>query len=528
MNLRGQVLSIGLSGAIAAVLVGLIGLTGVNRVAHSFEESLSMGLALQSNQKAAMAHVAIRGDVVIAILGSMGSDKSQVESGQKSLVEHSTNFKEALDELDSLPLSSDSKSVIKATRPLLEEYVAAANRVLEQANSGSVSAGSMMRFLRKFNEVEAQIAVQVGTISAEVDRFGVSAKAAVEKIRYLVVGILAISTVLLILGSLHIAGIMARQMKQTVFFATTLAEGDLTGIIEEKGNVETKQLLAAMKLLQVNLIEMVRNAKINADALSSASFEIAEGNNDLSARTEGQASALEETAATMEELSSTVKKNAESAHETRRLALNASAVASQGGDVVEQVVQTMKGINESSSRIADIIGLIDSIAFQTNILALNAAVEAARAGEQGRGFAVVATEVRSLAGRSADAAKEIKVLIGSSVGRVEQGTILVDQAGIKMAEVVQCIRQVSDVVGTISAASNEQAAAVAQIDESITHMDNATQQNAALVEEMAAAASSLNFLAQEQVKALSAFKLEANMVESYSSVAMPMEFATAK
>lgn len=527
MNLRGQILSIGLSGAAVAALVGLIGLIGVDKVASSFEESLSMGLALQGNQKAAMAHVAIRGDVVIAMLGSTGNNKAQVESGQKSLDEHSKNFNDALDELDSLPLSADSKAVILETRPLLKDYVAAANRVLEQAAAGSVSASSMMRFLRHFNEVEKQIAVQVNTISTEVDRFGASAKSAVIAIRYVVVGILAISTLLLVLGSFYFAKSMASHMKKTVLVATTLAEGDLTGSFEETGNLETRQLLGAMKLLQANLCNMVSTIKINADTVSSASFEIAEGNNDLSARTEGQASALEETAATMEELSSTVEKNADSAREASRLALNASTVAVKGGEVVEQVVQTMRGINEASSKIADITSVIDSIAFQTNILALNAAVEAARAGEQGRGFAVVASEVRLLAHRSADAAKEIKRLISGSVDRVEQGMILVDQAGITMADVVQCIRQVSEVAGTISAASNEQAAAVAQINESVTHMDNVTQQNAALVEQMAAAASSLNSLAQEQVHALSVFKLEGYVEESYPRAVMAMEYTAA-
>ena len=248
----------------------------------------------------------------------------------------------------------------------------------------------------------------------------------------------------------------------------------------------------------------------SAEGVASASSQIASGNNDLSARTEQQASALEETAASMEELSSTVRQNADNARQANQLAMSASTVAVQGGEVVAEVVQTMKGINASSSKIADIISVIDGIAFQTNILALNAAVEAARAGEQGRGFAVVASEVRNLAGRSADAAKEIKTLINDSVQRVEQGTQLVDKAGATMTEVVNSIRRVTDIMGEISAASSEQSAGVSQVGEAVTQMDQATQQNAALVEEMAAAAGALSAQAGELVSVVSVFKLDAS------------------
>ncbi|WP_099658675.1 methyl-accepting chemotaxis protein [Acidovorax sp. 56] len=251
-------------------------------------------------------------------------------------------------------------------------------------------------------------------------------------------------------------------------------------------------------------VASVREATAN---LQMASSEIAHGNHDLSNRTEQQASALEETAASMEELGSTVRQNADNARTANQLAMSASTVATQGGEVVAEVVETMKGINASSNKIADIISVIDGIAFQTNILALNAAVEAARAGEQGRGFAVVATEVRNLAGRSAEAAKEIKSLIMASVERVEQGTLLVDKAGSTMTEVVTAIRRVTDIMGEISAASSEQSAGVGQVGEAVTQMDQATQQNAALVEEMAAAASSLNGQAGELVNAVAVFKL---------------------
>ena len=289
--------------------------------------------------------------------------------------------------------------------------------------------------------------------------------------------------------------------------ANAIADADLSGAVAVRAG-DTTSVMAAMARMQQALTTIVGSVRGNADSVSTASAEIAQGNHDLSARTEQQASALEQTAASMEQLSATVKQNADSARQANQLALNASTVAVQGGEVVGQVVQTMKGINESSRKISDIISVIDGIAFQTNILALNAAVEAARAGEQGRGFAVVASEVRSLAGRSADAAKEIKSLINASVERVEHGTALVDQAGATMTEVVSSIRRATDLMGEISAASNEQSLGVSQIGEAVTQMDQVTQQNAALVEEMAAAASSLKDQAQDLVQTVSVFKLD--------------------
>ncbi|KRC20150.1 methyl-accepting chemotaxis protein [Acidovorax sp. Root219] len=288
--------------------------------------------------------------------------------------------------------------------------------------------------------------------------------------------------------------------------ATSVAQGDLTVAITLKDG-DTTSLMAQLKRMQDSLVAMVSSVHQSSENVASASEQIAQGNTDLSSRTEEQASALEETAASMEQLNSAVRQNAESARRANELALSASTVALQGGAVVAEVVHTMKSINESSVQIADIVGVIDSIAFQTNILALNAAVEAARAGEQGRGFAVVATEVRNLAGRAASAAREIKGLIGASVERVEAGTALVDRAGQTMGEVVNSIRRVTDIMGEISAASGEQSMGVDQINEAVTQMDQTTQQNAALVEEMAAAASSLSHQAHGLVETVAQFKL---------------------
>ena len=288
--------------------------------------------------------------------------------------------------------------------------------------------------------------------------------------------------------------------------ARGVAAGDLSMRIEVRHG-DTTSLMAQLKTMQGSLSKVVFGVRQNSESVATASAQISQGNSDLSSRTEQQAAALEETAASMEELTATVKQNAENARQADQLARGASEVAVKGGDVVAEVVDTMKGINESSKKIADIISVIDGIAFQTNILALNAAVEAARAGEQGRGFAVVASEVRSLASRSADAAKEIKGLIGASVERVEQGTALVDKAGTTMTEVVGAIRRVTDIMGEISAASTEQSAGVSQIGEAVSQMDQVTQQNAALVEESAAAAESLKVQAQQLVQTVAVFKL---------------------
>ena len=262
----------------------------------------------------------------------------------------------------------------------------------------------------------------------------------------------------------------------------------------------------ALKTTLARMDTAVAAVRFGANGIETACAEIASGNQDLSNRTEQTASNLQRTSSSMAHLTQTVTQSAENARQANQLAMNASSVAAQGGAVVSQVVDTMRGINEASRKISDIISVIDGIAFQTNILALNAAVEAARAGEQGRGFAVVASEVRSLAGRSADAAKEIKTLINTSVERVEQGSQLVDQAGATMAEVVGSIRRVTDIMGEISAASTEQASGVASVGEAVMQMDQATQQNAALVEQMAAAAASLNAQAQELVQTVAVFK----------------------
>ncbi|MBK4739232.1 methyl-accepting chemotaxis protein [Noviherbaspirillum pedocola] len=322
---------------------------------------------------------------------------------------------------------------------------------------------------------------------------------------------LGISIVALGLGAL-IAFLATKSITtpigRALIVAKTVAAGDLTSKIEVTSQDETGHLLQALKEMNDSLAKIVGEVRSGTDTIATATGQIAAGNLDLSSRTEQQASSLEETASSMEELTSTVKQNADNAKQANQLAASASDVAAKGGAVVSQVVETMEEINASARKIVDIIGVIDGIAFQTNILALNAAVEAARAGEQGRGFAVVASEVRSLAQRSAAAAKEIKALIDDSVGKVEAGSQLVGEAGSTMQDVVTSVQRVTDIMGEITLASREQSAGIEQINQAVAQMDQVTQQNAALVEEAAAAADSLQDQARSLAQAVSVFRLD--------------------
>ncbi|EIJ46519.1 methyl-accepting chemotaxis sensory transducer transmembrane protein [Herbaspirillum sp. GW103] len=334
-----------------------------------------------------------------------------------------------------------------------------------------------------------------------------------------------ISVVLAMLLAWWLANNITRPLAMAVRLARQVADGDLTAHIDTVSRDETGELLRALKEMNASLVRIVSGVRRGTDMIATASSQIASGNLDLSSRTEQQASSLEETASSMEELTSTVQQNTANAREANRMAQAASDIASSGGGVVSRVVETMEEINASSRKIVDIISVIDGIAFQTNILALNAAVEAARAGEQGRGFAVVATEVRSLAQRSAAAAKEIKALISDSVAKVESGSVLVNEAGNTMREIVQSVQRVTGMINEISAAGEEQRSGIEQVSQAVGQMDQVTQQNAALVEEAAAASQSLQEQAQELAQAVSVFRLDTHAVPESSievvAVAVP-------
>ncbi|MDY7539765.1 methyl-accepting chemotaxis protein [Undibacterium sp. RTI2.1] len=383
--------------------------------------------------------------------------------------------------------------------------------MIEQARQGQLeeSRTTLRGESSKLNGAILKIAD--GLVDANVDG-GIRAYKEGEEIylssRTWIIAVLVISIALGLILAYVIAKIVATSLQAAVRIAKTVAAGDLTSEIESNTTDETGELLAALRDMNAKLFAVVSEVRNGTDLIATASSEIANGNMDLSARTESQAGSLEETASSMEELTSTVKHNSDNARQANQLAHSASSVAQKGGQVVSEVVATMGSINESSKKIVDIISVIDSIAFQTNILALNAAVEAARAGEQGRGFAVVASEVRNLAQRSASAAKEIKELINDSVTKVGVGSKLVDEAGKTMTEVVNSVKRVSDMIGEITEASSEQSAGIDQINTAIVQMDQITQQNAALVEEAAAAATALQEQADNLSHVVSLFRLD--------------------
>jgi len=426
-------------------------------------------------------------------------------------------------QLEALEPSEEARALFARIEQMRLAYHTPRSQLMERRLRGEDVSWEVERQLKPLAEAYSQTIEQLKQNQRE--RYEQSRAQVTEAAQQSRMILLLGTVAALLLGSLS-ALLLSRSitapLRLAVQRASQIAAGDLTcPPVESRGRDEAAELLQALRGMQVNLVRVVGGVRNNAEQVAAASAQIALGNQDLSARTENQASALEETAASMEQLGATVKQNADNATQANQLALNASLIAAQGGTVVGEVVDTMKGINAASRKIADIIGVIDGIAFQTNILALNAAVEAARAGEQGRGFAVVAGEVRNLAQRSAEAAKEIKQLITASVERVEQGTELVDRAGETMTEVVEAIRRVTDIMGEISAASRQQSAGVVQVGEAITQMDQTTQQNAALVEESAAAAESLKAQAGQLVAAVSVFRVPQGMMSPQRAALHP-------
>ncbi len=405
-----------------------------------------------------------------------------------------------------------AQAVLQQVQAARKAYEPLQNETQELAGSGQVFDAKELLVEKMHPAQQAYFSAMDALLQQQQQQLG-QATGATERAANSVRGMLLATTlVVMVLGGLlawWIIRSITGPLRQAVRVARSVAAGNLQEPIEAQGRNEVAQLLLALKDMQGALARVVTHVRQGAQNVLGGSTEIAQGNMDLSNRTEAQAGALEETSASMQELRDAVAHNADNAQQANTLACDASAVAERGGAVVGQVVDTMRDINTSSQKIADIIGVIDGIAFQTNILALNAAVEAARAGEQGRGFAVVASEVRALAGRSAEAAREIKGLISASVERVAQGSNLVDKAGATMQEVVQSIRRVTALVGEISSASAEQRSGVAQIGEAIVQMDHVTQQNAALVEQIAAAATGLSTQAQELVQAVAVFQVDA-------------------
>jgi methyl-accepting chemotaxis protein len=434
-----------------------------------------------------------------------GAEYGKIDANKKAI-------DQSLAALDKLIVSDQGKQGLATIRSQLAAYTASFIKVAELVEEDRKDDAAKMMNAETFPALNAlldSVKKMVDKQQRDIDDAGSKAAADIAFSRWLITGI-GIGAVLLSMAlALAITRSITGPLDQAVRVAKDVSEGDLTSRIEVNlaDHTETGELLLALRQMNESLSMTVSGVRASSATILRASGEIASGNMDLSGRTESQASSLEQTASSMEELTSTVKQNADNARQANQLAISASSVAQQGGQVVSQVVDTMGSIKESSGRIVDIIGVIDSIAFQTNILALNAAVEAARAGEQGRGFAVVASEVRSLAQRSASAAKEIKTLIGDSVDKVDSGSKLVDQAGQTMELIVTSVRQVADIMGEITSASQEQSSGIEQVNDAISQMDEMTQQNAALVEQAAAAAQAMQDEAGTLAQSVSIFKL---------------------
>ena len=493
---------------VAVALTGVVTLGGLNATSDELGQDRIPKLMTTSDWQISLLQSASHMRNALILDGQPAIDKELA-----ALDEQKKLRKAHLESLQKSVTSDAGRAVLQATVDAQASYVGQEDVFIKLAAAGQLPEARKLL-------LESALPLQLAYIESlrkfvDVQRRHVAETTRRGDIAYRdAVGLmLGLAGVALLLGcgiAFMLARGLTRQLGGEPGAATAVARAVALGELNTPIAVhcgDTTSLMAALAQMRSKLSEVVAEVRGNSESVATASAQIAQGNLDLSGRTESQASALQQTAATMEQLGTTVRHNADNAKQANQLALSASGAAARGGDVVGRVVATMKGINDSSRKIADIISVIDGIAFQTNILALNAAVEAARAGEQGRGFAVVASEVRSLAQRSAAAAKEIKTLITSSVEQVGQGSTLVSQAGQTMQEIVGAIKQVSDIVGEISAASAEQSAGVSQVGQAVTQMDQATQQNAALVEQSAAAAESLKLQALQLVQAVAVFKL---------------------
>lgn len=499
----------------AAVLVLLMIITGIGvwrlqEVGSAAEHMIKEALARERMAEDWVAMTTANGVRTVALTKSNDADDQKYF--QKEISETSKKISEIQKSIDAIKKEPAEQQLFATVAEKRTAYIGIRDSIMKLKTAGKdgeakqMVLNAMIPALTAYVEsVEKVLVYQKEQINR--DAAGIDANFRTGRWLLIVLGIAA--TIIGIIFSWVLSAGITRPLREAVKVAQTVANGDLTHNIEAHSTDETGQLLQALKEMNESLYRTVSQVRAGTETIASASSQIASGNMDLSSRTEQQASSLEETASSMEQLTSTVRQNADNARQANQLAVTASDVAVKGGEVVSQVVTTMGSISESSKKMADIIGVIDGIAFQTNILALNAAVEAARAGEQGRGFAVVATEVRSLAQRSASAAREIKALIDDSVTKVDTGGKLVQQAGETMNEVVSSIRRVHDIMGEITAASAEQSDGIEQVNQAITQMDTVTQQNAALVEQAAAAAESMQDQAAKLSNLVSVFKLGA-------------------
>ncbi|MDB5895467.1 MAG: hypothetical protein JWQ88_2998 [Rhodoferax sp.] len=508
LSIGRMMLAFSLLGLVLVLAVGGIGYAAMGRLAAASERITMTSAALKRQMEADMMHDALRGDALGAMLAGTRKDASQQKVIQADLEEHVKQFRESIDALRAMSLDPEVDAAVAKVRPALDAYVTTAGQVVGLAFSDIDAAGARLGpFNVAFKSLEDEMEALGELIDAKVKSTEADSLALADSARLTMVIAAVVSAALLFLIGLATGRSITGPLQRALGITHRVAAGDLGSRIEVTGSGETAQLLGALQGMNDNLVQLVRTVRDSGESIATGSSEIAMGSADLSQRTEAQAANLQETAASMEQLTATVRQNADTARQASEMAAGASKAAAQGGVVVGRVVTTMDDITASARKIADIIGVIDGIAFQTNILALNAAVEAARAGEQGRGFAVVASEVRSLAQRSAEAAKQIKTLIGESVANVEAGTSLVADAGRSMQNIVSQVERVSVLINEISASSTEQTSGIGQIGHAVAQLDQVTQQNAALVEESSAAADSLKQQAAQLAQVISRFKL---------------------
>jgi methyl-accepting chemotaxis protein len=508
LNIQGKLLALSLVGLAFVTIVGGVGYAASMRIAGVAADISDSGSALKSQLQADQAHDALRGDVLSALLAGGKKDAEHEKAIKAELEQHSKLFHESIAKLQAQPLDDATRQAVRQVEPALAAYVDIASKVVTLAFADRNAADtSMGEFTTAFKRVEKEMEALSELIverAKSAEAAGTSSAAAAKTIILAAIGVSAV--VMLCIAWLTSRSIVL-PIRHAVLIAEKVASGDLRSNIEVKGHDETAQLLASLKRMNDNLATVVGTVRTGSDNIATGSSQISTGNYDLSQRTEEQASNLQQAAASMEQITATVRSNADTAREASRLAGIASEAATQGGRAVEQVANTMTEIATSSRRINDIVGVIDGIAFQTNILALNAAVEAARAGEQGRGFSVVAAEVRTLAQRCAVAAKEIKGLIQASVEKVNAGSRQAGDAGRTVDGIVAQVHRVTQLIGEISQATQEQTSGIEQVSDAVGQLDQVTQQNAALVEEAAAAAESLKTQAGRLVDAVAVFKM---------------------
>jgi methyl-accepting chemotaxis protein len=496
-------------GVICLMLVVIVVLSGA-MMARINEGTAAIAQSRMPKIAAANAALGEINDIAIALRNSiMFTDAGDRQKQIDEVMDSRRSLLKLLADLDKTLRSPKGVALLRQMETLNTQYIKGQDELLQKVQAGAFDeAKAQLASLRPLLvEYKGAIAEQIKLQSELANEAAAQAEQTYSSTQNLMIAIgLATLAFAAALG-VWITRSITRPVNRALEVANTVASGDLTSEIEVDSTDELGQLLQALRAMNFSLQQTIGTVRSSSETIATAAAEVAAGSQDLSSRTEQQASSLEETASSMEELTSTVKQNSDNARQANRLAEEASQVAMKGGDVIAEVVTTMDQINASSGKIGDIIGVIDGIAFQTNILALNAAVEAARAGEQGRGFAVVATEVRTLAQRSAAAAKEIKGLIDESTAKVGMGSRLVGDAGATMHEIMESIRRVTDIMGEISSSSQEQTSGIEQINQAVTQMDDVTQQNAALVEQAAAAAESMRDETGRLANAVSIFRL---------------------